>query len=87
VLTRGADALIAREVATTRAQRGDLTGLEEANFVRGEARRRRYVALGFLSFWAGLLVVPTLTPWPSLLYAAYSLLWLLPHRRERVLPT
>lgn len=86
VLTRGADVLIARDVAATRAQRGDLTGLEEANLARGEARRRRYVALGLLSIWAGLLLVPALTPWPNLLYAAYSLLWLLP-RSERVLPT
>jgi hypothetical protein len=87
VLTRGADALIARDVAAARAQRGDLTGLAEANLVRGAARRRRYVALGVLSIWAGLLLVPALTPWPTLLYAAYSLLWLLPPRRERALPT
>jgi hypothetical protein len=87
VLTVGADVLIAREVAATRANRGDLTGLEEAKLARGEARRRRYVALGVLSIWAGLLMVPALTPWPNFLYAAYSLLWLLPHRRERVLPT
>jgi hypothetical protein len=87
VVTVGADALIAREVAATRKQRGDLTGLEEANLARSEARRRRYVALGLLSIWAGLLVVPAVTPWPILMYAAYSLLWLLPHRRGRVLPT
>jgi hypothetical protein len=87
VLTVGADALIAREVAATRAQRGDLTGLEEAKLARSAARRRRYVALGMLSMWAGLLVVPPLTPWPYFLYAAYSLLWLLPHRRVPVLPT
>jgi hypothetical protein len=86
VLTRGADVLVAREVAAARAQRGDLTGLEEANLARGAARQRRYVALGVLSIWAGLLVVPALTPWPNLLYAAYSLLWLLPRRRERILP-
>jgi hypothetical protein len=87
VLTRGADALMARDVAAARAQRGDLTGLEEANVARGAARRGRYVALGLLSIWAGLLLVPALTPWPRLLYAAYSLLWLLPPRRERMLPT
>jgi hypothetical protein len=87
VLTRGADALMARDIAATRAQRGDLTGFEEANAARGVARRGRYAALGVLSIWAGLLLVPTLTPWPIRLYAVYSLLWLLPPRRERVLPT
>jgi hypothetical protein len=87
VLTRGADAVLARELANTRAQRGDLTGLEEANLARGEARRRRYRALGVFSLWGGLLLVPQITPWPRLLYATYSLLWLLPRRTGRALQT
>ncbi|HUF50470.1 MAG TPA: hypothetical protein VMN60_06540 [Longimicrobiales bacterium] len=77
----GIDVFLARDAAATRRQRGDLTGLADANAARATARRRRYIALGFLSLWAGLLVVPALTPWPRALYAAYSALWLLPRRR------
>jgi hypothetical protein len=86
-LTRSADVVAARSHAAVRAQHGDITGLQEADRARGSASRRRYVALGVFSFWAGLLLVPTLTPWPYLLYAGYSLLWLWPRRSSRALPT
>lgn len=86
LLRGGADAVIAREVAAARLRRGDITGLQDATAARAEARRRRYSALGVLFIWAGLLVVPALTPWPAALYASYSLLWLLP-RRTRIFPT
>jgi hypothetical protein len=79
-LRGGVDAFLASDVAETRAQRGDLTGLDDARVAAVIARRRRFVALGTASMWVGLLIVPTLTPWPSLLYATYSLLWLLPRR-------
>jgi hypothetical protein len=87
VLSRGADAFLAREIAETRAQRGDITGLQEATVERSAARRRRIMSLGTLSMWAGLLLIPSLTPWPRLLYAAYSVLWLLPRRPRRILST
>lgn len=77
-LRGGVEGFLARDVAETRAQRGDLTGLEDARSAAALARRRRVTALGAASIWVGLLVVPTLTPWPKLLYAAYSLLWILP---------
>jgi hypothetical protein len=77
----GVDAFLARDLADTRAQRGDLTGVADARDAHATARRRRMLALGAASFWAGLLLVPPLTPWPELLYASYSLLWLLPRRR------
>lgn len=77
-LRGGVDAFIARDLADNRAQRGDVTGLGDAHMAVQQARRRRLAALGASSIWVGLLIVPTLTPWPRLLYAAYSLLWLLP---------
>jgi hypothetical protein len=85
-LRGGVDAFIARDVALTRAQRGDITGLDDAQAAAGLARRQRLLALGAASMWAGLLIVPTLTPWPRLLYAGYSLLWLLPRRRPPTSP-
>lgn len=85
-LRGGVDAFIARDVAETRAHRGDLTGVDDARAAAGLARRRRLIALGTACMWIGLLVVPALTPWPALLYAAYSLLWLIP-RRTRHAPS
>lgn len=80
LLRVGVDGFLAREMGNVRAQRGDITGLQEAADNRAVARRRRFVATGVLFMWTGLLLVPPLTPWPQLLYAAYSLLWLLPRR-------
>jgi hypothetical protein len=77
-LRGGVDTFLAHDVADTRAQRGDLTGVDDARGAARLARRRRLLALGTASVWIGLLVVPTLTPWPALLYASYSLLWLIP---------
>jgi hypothetical protein len=76
----GVEGFLARDAAATRARRGDLTGLADAEAQRALARRRRMLALGAASLWAGLLLVPPLTPWPTALYASYSLLWLLPRR-------
>jgi hypothetical protein len=80
-LSGGVESLLARDLTEIRARRGDLTGVQEANDLQGAARRHRLLALGAFSMWAGLLVVPALTPWPALLYAGYALLWLVPRRR------
>jgi hypothetical protein len=80
VISGGVESFLARDVADVRARRGDLTGLADADAVRQRARRRRFVALGVFSMWVCLLIVPPLTPWPGFLYAAYSLLWLVPRR-------
>jgi hypothetical protein len=79
-LRGGVDAFLAHDVADTRAQRGDLTGVDDARAAARVARKRRLLALGTASMWIGLLLVPVLTPWPTLLYAGYSLLWLIPRR-------
>jgi hypothetical protein len=83
VFRGGVESFLARDLAGIRARRGDLTGLQEAAELRGVARRHRMVALGAFSMWVVLLVVPPLTPWPELLYATYSLLWLAPRRIGR----
>jgi hypothetical protein len=80
-LRGGVESLLARDLTEIRARRGDLTGVQEANELQGAARRHRLLALGAFSMWTGLLVVPPLTPWPGMLYAAYSVLWLVPRRR------
>jgi hypothetical protein len=81
-LRRGIDVFLARDLADTRRQRGDLTGVTDAAAARAAASRRRFLALGFFFLWAGLLVIPPLTPWPMMLYGSYCVLWLLPRRRR-----
>ncbi|MGH7504505.1 MAG: hypothetical protein ACRELX_02600 [Longimicrobiales bacterium] len=83
LLRRGVDAFMADQVADVRARRGDLTGLSDAEVVRSQARRSRLAAVGTVSLWTALLVVPPLTSWPELVYACYNVLWLVPPRRRR----
>jgi hypothetical protein len=76
--------LYAREIAATRARRGDLTGLEEARGWGGIARREWLQAVGGAGFWLGLLIVPaTILPRAVPFYAAYVVIWLVPLRRPR----
>ena len=81
-LRRGVDVFLARDLADTRRQRGDITGVTDAAEARAAASRRRFLALSFFFLWAGLLIIPSLTPWPTILYASYCVLWLLPRRRS-----
>ncbi len=83
LLGRGVDRFVAGETAEVRARRGDLTGLAEASGRETTARRAQLASLGVFSFWVLLLVAPALTPWPRLLYAAYSALWLVPRPVSR----
>lgn len=78
LLQRGADAFLAGETEEVRARRGDLTGMTDARQHASLAKRERLRAAGALCLWTALLLVPPLTPWPLPMYAAYSLLWLLP---------
>jgi len=76
---QGAYVLYARELATARARRGDLTGLEEAREWVVRARKERRRALGELILWLALLAVPLhLIPEPGVVYAAYGVFWIRP---------
>ncbi|MGH7471331.1 MAG: hypothetical protein ACRENP_25560 [Longimicrobiales bacterium] len=81
----GVDAFLVGEVARSRADRGDVTGLQEARAWRRTTRRARMGALLRVVLWAVLLVVPLLTRITVPLYAAYAALWL-PALKKRVAP-
>lgn len=72
----GVDHFLARESAAVRAQRGDITGMEEAEEWMRRARRDRRDALLTTALWVSLLVAPAFTPVAREIYAAYSVLWL-----------
>lgn len=78
LLHGGVDMFLARDLHDVRAQRGDLTGMEEAVSLRRTGRRRRALAGVKLLFYIGLIVVPAYTSWPMHLRAVYNILWLLP---------
>ena len=80
LLRGGVDMFLARDLHEVRAQRGDLTGMQEADALRRIGRQRRAKAAARLSFWIGLLLIPTFTPWPAQLCAAYAILWLVPRK-------
>lgn len=77
LLGTSVDRLFAREAATVRANRGDLTGMAEASAWQARTGRRRRRALAVFLAWVVLLVVPPLSPWGRAVYAACSALWLL----------
>lgn len=76
----GLESLYAGGLAEAHARRGDITGLQDAASSREHAVRRRRLAVASLVMWAGLLLLPLITPWPATMFAAYSLLWLVPRR-------
>jgi hypothetical protein len=81
-VTGEAMGVVAAELEHTHARHGDLTALEERRRERRVARRRgRWAGLAALG-WLVLLVAPSFTPWPRMIFAGYSVLWLGPATRS-----
>lgn len=75
---RGVDAFIANEMSKTRAERGDLTGMDEANEWARQAGRDRWRWGGEAVLWLACLIVPPMVlDSPAPVYAVYTLIWLL----------
>ena len=78
---------VARQISHQRAERGDLSGLAEAEKIRNEAgRQQRRWGLHALA-WATLLAFPLLLPGAVIVYPLYAFLWLLPRHRISQSPT
>lgn len=76
-----AESYMAGHLGQARAQRGDLSGIADAETARAQGRRRRTLASLELVFWVAFLIGAQFTPWPRELYAALNILWLEPRRR------
>jgi hypothetical protein len=85
LLRGGVESYVAGAVATARAGRGDLSGLSAAEQWRKDSRAAKRWYTAHALGWVGLLIVPSLTPWSTEIYAACALLWLRP-RRWRLRP-
>jgi hypothetical protein len=83
-----AERYVARQVKAQRAERGDLSGLSEAEKIRRAAARRQTRFLAESLGWLMLLALPLLFPVAVFLYPFYSVFWLLPrpHFREPARP-
>lgn len=82
-LRHGATGLWTGEIARTHARRGDVTALGEASEAREASDRQRLRSGAEAVGWLILLLVPPLTPWARHIYAAYTVLWLVPALRRR----
>ncbi|HEX6558115.1 MAG TPA: hypothetical protein VF021_01595 [Longimicrobiales bacterium] len=69
---------VASQIADTRAQRGDISGMSEADMIRRKSRDAQSRDLLRLLFWSALLIVPLLLPGSFIIYALYGLFWLVP---------
>lgn len=75
LLRLGAEAFVAGQTAATRARRGDVTGMTEAEGRARATRRARTRAAGALLAWGLALAVPPATPWTRPLYVSYAGVW------------
>ena len=82
-LRHGADGLWTDEVARTHARRGDVSSLEAAKQDREAAARWKTRTGAEAVGWLILLLTPPLTPWARHIYAAYTILWIVPALRGR----
>jgi hypothetical protein len=77
---------VARQISNQRAERGDLSGLSEAEKIRNEAgRQQRRFGLHAL-IWLTLLAFPLMVPGAVIVYPLYSILWFLPRHRVPAKP-
>lgn len=75
---------VARQMLDQRAHRGDLSGMAEADKVRGTAASRQMRFLGEAAMWAALLGVPLLFPLAVILYPFYAIFWFVPRGGKQV---
>jgi hypothetical protein len=73
---------VARQISDTRAARGDISGMSEAETYRENSRAQQLRGVIQVLFWSAALLLPLIMPGTFLIYALYGLLWLAPARRS-----
>jgi hypothetical protein len=74
---------VAKQIKDQRAERGDLSGLAEAEKVRAAAARKQTRWIVESLGWTMLLALPLLFPFAVFLYPFYAVFWLLPNPFSR----
>lgn len=75
---------VARQIVQQRANRGDLSGMAEANKVRAAAAGKQMRFVGETLMWSALLGAPLLFPPAILLYPLYSIFWFVPRSSKQI---
>jgi hypothetical protein len=77
---------VAGQIARTRAQRGDISGMGEAQAIRQKSRNQRLSAFARLIVWSLGIVIGfmSLASIGLIFFALCNVLWFLPRTREAV---
>ena len=78
---------VAAQIANTRAQRGDISGMAEAEKIRHNSQQEAVRSLLNVLLWSALLIGPLFIPGTFLIYALCGLLWLVPRTKSQVTRT
>jgi len=74
---------VAGQIADSRAQRGDISGMTEAEAIRRRSRAEQLRLTLQILLWSAALLIPVLLPATFVIYALYGLLWLVPRTNAR----
>jgi hypothetical protein len=75
---------VAGQIAQSRAQRGDISGMSEAAGVRARYRKDLLRSLARLGLWSAALLVLLLPGLWILIAACYNVFWFLPRQRIEI---
>ena len=75
---------VARQILDQRATRGDLSGMAEADKLRGEAAAKQMRFLMETAMWTALIGLPLLFPPAVIVYPLYSIFWFVPRGGKQV---
>lgn len=71
-----AERFVASQIAGQRAQRGDISGMTEAENIRRRSRNEQLAGIGRVLLWSAALALPVFLPGTFVIYALFGLLWL-----------
>jgi hypothetical protein len=75
---------VAAQIADTRAQRGDISGMAEAAKIKHKSQQEAVRSLLNVVLWSALLIGPIFLPGTLIIYAICGLLWLLPRSGKQM---
>ncbi|HUP88385.1 MAG TPA: hypothetical protein VM100_03505 [Longimicrobiales bacterium] len=78
-----AERFVASQIADQRAQRGDISGMTEAENIRRRSRNEQLAGVGRVLFWTAAIAVPIFLPGTFVIYALFGFLWFLPKSTSR----
>lgn len=75
--------IVAGQIADSRGQRGDISGMAEAEAYRKTCAKQQLHSAGQLVLWSAAIFAPLLMPGTFIIYVLYGVLWLLPRPKAK----